>query len=102
MDGDDLLYTIIISVILLFSIITSFMLTAVTSTVYTSAVRLNIMMGLSPITVTGGEQVQLLLNIVTLILLYVSNSSHDTSMVLVYGEVIVHLWRTEISINKQN
>ena len=83
--------------IFLFSMLTSLLLTTVTSTVYTSAVRLNTVMGLSPVTVTGGEQVQPLLNTVTLILLYVSNSSHDTSIALADGVVIIHPWITEIS-----
>ena len=87
----DVLDTVIIVIIFLFSILTSLLLTTVTSTVYTSAVRLNTVMGLSPITATGGEQVQPLLDTVTLILWYVSNSSHDTSMVLGNGDVTMHL-----------
>jgi len=48
-------------------------------------------MGLLPIMVIGGEQVQLLLDTVTLILLNVSSNSHDTLIVLDDGEVILQL-----------
>ena len=85
-------HTVIISTILLFFMfILLLVLTAVTSTVYTPVVRLDTVMGLSPTLVIGGEQVQLLLDIVTLILLNVSSNSHDTLIVLADGEVILHL-----------
>ena len=86
-------HTVIISTILLFLmfILLLVSLTAVTSTVYTPVVRLDTVMGLSPTMVIGGEQVQLLLDIVTLILLNVSSNSHDTLIVLADGEVILHL-----------
>ena len=81
----------IVSTILLISTFKSLLLTAVTSTVYIPIVRCETVIGLSPVVVIGGKEVQLLLDIVTLILSNVSNNSHDTLIVLADGEVIVHL-----------
>ena len=94
----DLSDSVIILIILLLFILILLLLTAVTSTVYTPVVRLGTVMGLSPTMVVGGEQVQLLLDIVTLILLNVSSNSHDTLIVLADGEVILHPWTTVISV----